>query len=242
MKFSKAIVPSVIPFQTAELLLVDYKGDPFVPMKPLVEGMGLNWKTQRPKLAASRFALLITKIAVITATGKHRSMVCLPLRKLVGWLMTISVESIRPNLQACVHAYQQDCDDVLWRHWHLGRPQLTCPELGSNHATALAGEYLAKYRDAIVTAGGTLPKLGVAAEDRIATGLAMLLLRDKRWLVTFDGRGDPQLMSVPVDAGIFTPDKILSWIRERDGASLSFLPDLVYALGDRMKNAVQAET
>jgi len=183
MKNSKAVVPSLIPFQSAEMLLVDYMGDPYVPMKPLVEGMGLNWKNQRAKLASSGFAPLVTKISVITAAGKHRSLVCLPLRKILGWLMTINVDRVRPHLQHAVRAYQQDCDDVLWRHWLMGRPQPERTTLTDDQASDLAGGYLTMYREAIVAAGGTVPRLDAAVEGRMATRLAMLLLRDKRWLV-----------------------------------------------------------
>ncbi|TDV67503.1 hypothetical protein EC915_10332 [Pseudomonas sp. LP_7_YM] len=65
--------------------------------------------------------------------------------------------------------------------------------------------------------------------------LATLLLRDKRWLVTFNGNGDPQLMDVPADAGVFTPEKILCWIRARDGAYLSFIPELLQAISDQLR-------
>lgn len=43
-------VSTVIPFRSAKLLLVERDGQPFVPMKPVVEGMGLDWKTQYRKL------------------------------------------------------------------------------------------------------------------------------------------------------------------------------------------------
>ncbi|MGP5510877.1 phage antirepressor N-terminal domain-containing protein [Pseudomonas helleri] len=52
-------VSNVIPFRSAKLLLVDQAGEPFVPMKPVVEGMGLDWGTQFRKLQAGRFNSVI---------------------------------------------------------------------------------------------------------------------------------------------------------------------------------------
>jgi hypothetical protein len=62
-----------------------------------------------------------------------------------------------------------------------------------------------------------------------------MLLRNKRWLVTFGQSGDPHLQAVPHDAGIFTPERLLSWIRETDGAYQSFMPELLSAIGDRLR-------
>jgi hypothetical protein len=235
MKSSNAVVPSIIPFQSADLFLVDHHGEPFVPMKRLVEGIGLNWKYQRAKLAASTFGPSTVKVVVVVGTGKRRSMVCLPLRKLLGWLGMIKTSALRPNLQRCVDAYRHDCDDVLWRHWRLGQVQRRQSELQDDEAIDMASNYLSRYHDAVVDAGGTLPKLDVITESRMATRLAMTLLRDKRWLVTFSAGGNPELMGVPSEAGIFTPEKILRWIREPDGACSSFIPDLLCAIGDRLK-------
>lgn len=42
---STAVAKSnVIPFRSTKLLLVERDGQPFVPMKPVVEGMGLAWR------------------------------------------------------------------------------------------------------------------------------------------------------------------------------------------------------
>ncbi|MGL4349397.1 MAG: phage antirepressor N-terminal domain-containing protein, partial [Plesiomonas shigelloides] len=35
-----------VPFQGANLYLVEQDGQPYVPMKPVVEGMGLAWQGQ----------------------------------------------------------------------------------------------------------------------------------------------------------------------------------------------------
>lgn len=110
----------VIPFRQRELLLVDNDGIPFVPMKPVVEGMGLSWQVQHRKLMSGRFAPTITEMVIVAGDGKQREMTCLPLRKLTGWLMSIHPNKIRPTLRDGVIAYQNECDDVLWAYWNDG--------------------------------------------------------------------------------------------------------------------------
>ena len=39
-----------VPFHNAELYIVEYEGQPYTPMKPIVDGMGLDWKSQFVKL------------------------------------------------------------------------------------------------------------------------------------------------------------------------------------------------
>ena len=44
--------PINVPFRGNNLYLVEHQGNPYVPMKPVVEGMGLDWKTQHRKMTA----------------------------------------------------------------------------------------------------------------------------------------------------------------------------------------------
>ena len=113
-------VSNVIPFRSAKLLLVDQAGEPFVPMKPVVEGMGLDWGTQFRKLQAGRFNSVIVMMTTTGTDGKSYEMSCLPLRKLAGWLMSIHASKVRPELRDGVIAYQNECDDALWSYWNQG--------------------------------------------------------------------------------------------------------------------------
>lgn len=116
----QATTAKIIPFRQKELLLVDNAGAPFVPMKPVVEGMGLAWQAQHRKLMAGRFASTITMMVIVAEDGRRREMACIPLRKLAGWLMSIHASKVRPELREGVMAYQNECDDALWSYWNDG--------------------------------------------------------------------------------------------------------------------------
>ncbi|MGZ7882407.1 phage antirepressor N-terminal domain-containing protein [Acinetobacter soli] len=108
------------PFNGAQLLIVDFNHQPYVPMKPIVEGMGLAWQAQFDKLK-QRFASTIMEIMTIANDGKERSMICLPLRKLPAWLYSVHSNKVKPELRDKVIMYQNECDDVLWDYWMKGQ-------------------------------------------------------------------------------------------------------------------------
>lgn len=107
-----------VPFHGNNLYVVNYNGEPHVPMKPIVEGMGLDWKSQFSKIK-SRFSKGMVEITIPTKGGEQ-SMICLALRKLAGWLHTISPNKVKPEIRDKVIQYQEECDDVLYEYWTTG--------------------------------------------------------------------------------------------------------------------------
>ncbi len=108
-----------VPFYNDELYVVEYNDEPHVPMRPIVEGMGLDWKSQLIKLR-QRFKSTVVEIPMVAADGKMRDMVSLPLRKLAGWLQTIYPNKVKPEIKDNVIRYQDECDDVLYDYWTKG--------------------------------------------------------------------------------------------------------------------------
>lgn len=107
-----------VPFHGDNLYVVNYNGQPYVPMKPIIEGMGMDWASQFTKLK-KRFAKGIAEIT-IPSKGGEQSMLCLALRKLAGWLHTISPNKVKPEIRDKVIRYQEECDDVLYEYWATG--------------------------------------------------------------------------------------------------------------------------
>jgi hypothetical protein len=117
-----------VPFHGTDLFVVEVNGQPYTPMKPIVEGMGLDWKSQHVKLTGnSRFCMVEITIQ-LPGDKQRRAVACMPLRKLAGWLMTISPNKVKPELREKVIQYQNECDDALWDYWTKG--QATRPQPG----------------------------------------------------------------------------------------------------------------
>lgn len=119
-------LPLPVPFYGATLYMVTQEGEPYVPMRPVVEGMGLAWHGQFERLNrdAERWGIRMTRIP---SSGGVQETVCIPLRKIAGWLMSIEVRRVRPELRDRIRAYQRECDDVLWRYWSRGRVEAAPP-------------------------------------------------------------------------------------------------------------------
>lgn len=115
MKFS--LIP--VPFRGTTLYVVSHEGQPFAPMKPIVEGMGLDWKAQFDKIMSNekRWGMVIIPIP---SKGGVQNSISLPLRKLPGWLMSIHPNKVKPEIKDSIIAYQNECDDVLWQYWSQG--------------------------------------------------------------------------------------------------------------------------
>lgn len=116
-----------VPFHNAELYIVEHNGQPYTPMKPIVDGMGLAWQTQHRKLiqgynqngdAPNRWGVSIIETPTLSGI---QEMLCIPLRKIFAWLMTISPNKVKPELRDTVIMYQNECDDVLWDYWSKGQ-------------------------------------------------------------------------------------------------------------------------
>ncbi|UPS64237.1 phage antirepressor N-terminal domain-containing protein [Providencia rettgeri] len=108
-----------VPFHGNNLYVVNYNGQPYVPMRPIVEGMGMDWTGQLNKLK-QKFKSTVEEISIVAADGKERNMICLALRKLAGWLHTISPNKVKPEIRDKVIQYQEECDDVLYEYWTTG--------------------------------------------------------------------------------------------------------------------------
>lgn len=109
-----------VEFHGQQLITVKNGDDIFVAMKPVVEGMGLAWQSQHRKLSANKERWGITEM-VMPSNGGDQTVICLPLRKLHGWLMTIHPGKIKdPVIRANVVIYQNECDDALWKYWSEG--------------------------------------------------------------------------------------------------------------------------
>ncbi|EMM7989645.1 phage antirepressor N-terminal domain-containing protein [Morganella morganii] len=109
-----------VPFHGDNLYLVSYEGQPFVAMRPFIENMGLDWASQYTKIK-QRFKTCVVNITMqLPCDNQRRSVVCLALKKLTGWLHTININKVRPEIREKVAAYQDKSDDVLYEYWTTG--------------------------------------------------------------------------------------------------------------------------
>ena len=116
---------SPVTFHGDTIFCIDYQNQPFTPMKPIVQNMGLDWASQSVKLNANKERWGVVMIATPSEGGEQK-MLSMPVRKLPAWLNSINPKKVKPELRERIELYQAECDDALWSYWMLGhaeRPQ-----------------------------------------------------------------------------------------------------------------------
>lgn len=224
-----AIRAITVPFHGARLHVVEQDGQPYTPMKPIIEGMGLTWHGQHAKIKAnaSRWGILELRIP---SGGGLQAMLCTPLRKLPGFLTTIEPGKVK-NLEARakIISYQNECDDALWQYWNDGIA--VNPHAAPNMAHALEAAN------------------AVAAQVQAAVFEALLSgdkrWKNERWMLSFNaGRDDtvtPHASQIESDAVVMSLAYLAKAIAEPGGMlpSNSELANLAAACNKRLAQRIE---
>ena len=114
-----SLTQMTVPFHNTELFLIEHNGQPYTPLRQIVQGMGLDWASQFTKIK-QKFATCVVEITMqILGDDQSRSHTCIPVRKLPAWLYSVNPNKVKPELRDTVIKYQEECDDVLWNHWSI---------------------------------------------------------------------------------------------------------------------------
>lgn len=107
-------------FLGKEVTLVDNNGVAYVAMREIVEGIGLDWKGQHKKLMEQSEKFNCGHITTVAKDGKNREMLCIPIKKLNGWLFGLNPNKVRADLKERLENYQEECFLALWDYWTEG--------------------------------------------------------------------------------------------------------------------------
>lgn len=144
-----------VPFHGSDLYVVSVGGEAYTPMRPIIDGMGLTYQGQADKLK-SRFSKGVREIMIPTKGGEQ-TMLCLVLRKLNGWLQTISPNKVKPEIRDRVIQYQDECDDVLYEYWTKG--EVTNPRKAKKVAVGkITAEQQEAIKQLVLTRGKSVPQ------------------------------------------------------------------------------------
>lgn len=109
-----------VQFHSDTIFCVNVNDQPFAPVKPIVENMGLAWQTQQRKLQDNKARWGVTILVIPSESGDQRT-ICMPVRKLPAFFASINPKKVRPELRDKIEIYQQECDDALWAYWTEGQ-------------------------------------------------------------------------------------------------------------------------
>ncbi|HGX8549206.1 TPA: phage antirepressor N-terminal domain-containing protein [Escherichia coli] len=119
----EAVNTSYVPFNGQQIITAMAAGGAYVAMKPIVENLGMSWSTQQTKLMKQISKFNCVHMNMVAADGKLRKLLCLPLKKLNGWLFSINPEKVRADIRDKLIQYQEECFTVLHDYWTKGKAE-----------------------------------------------------------------------------------------------------------------------
>ncbi|HEA0308162.1 TPA: phage antirepressor Ant [Salmonella enterica] len=119
----EAVNTSYVPFNGHQIITAMAAGVAYVAMKPIVENLGMSWSTQQTKLMKQLQKFNHVHMNMVAADGKLRKLLCIPLKKLNGWLFSINPEKVRADIRDKLIQYQEECFTVLHDYWTKGKAE-----------------------------------------------------------------------------------------------------------------------
>ncbi|VVS93749.1 phage antirepressor N-terminal domain-containing protein [Desulfoluna spongiiphila] len=113
-----ALVTEILEGNALPLLRTDELD--WVPLKPLCEGLGLNWAGERSRLKHDP-KLTCRFLPMDGSDGRAREFLCLPLYQLSGWLLSVNADRVSENVRETVRAFQKESLEALFGYWHGAR-------------------------------------------------------------------------------------------------------------------------
>lgn len=153
----EAVNTSYVPFNGQQILTAVAAGVTYVAMRQIVENIGIDWTGQSVKLRKMKDKFNCRDISMVATDGKLRKLLCIPLKKLNGWLFSINPEKVRADIRDKLIQYQEECFSVLHDYWtkgHVFNPRKA--------KKALPGKITTEQQEAIkqlvMSRGQSLPK------------------------------------------------------------------------------------
>ncbi|MFP1876260.1 phage antirepressor N-terminal domain-containing protein [Lonsdalea quercina] len=115
----EAVNTTAVQFHGQQIITAMVAGVAYVAMKPVVENIGINWKGQYIKLINQMDKFGCGDISIPT-NGGIQKMLCIPLRKLNGWLFSINPAKVRADIRDKLIQYQEECFTALHDYWTKG--------------------------------------------------------------------------------------------------------------------------
>ncbi|EBV3278923.1 phage antirepressor Ant [Salmonella enterica subsp. enterica serovar Wangata] len=119
----EAVNTSYVPFNGQQIITAVAAGVTYVAMRQIVENIGIDWTGQFVKLRKMKDKFNCRDISMVAADGKLRKLLCLPLKKLNGWLFSINPEKVRADIRDKLIQYQEECFTVLHDYWTKGKAE-----------------------------------------------------------------------------------------------------------------------
>lgn len=152
----EAVNTSYVPFNGQQIITAVAAGVTYVAMRQIVENIGIDWTGQSVKLRSQKDKFNCRDISMVAADGKLRKLLCLPLKKLNGWLFSINPEKVRADIRDKLIQYQEECFTVLHDYWNKG--EATNPRKEKTAPGKITKDQQITIKELVMSRGHALPK------------------------------------------------------------------------------------
>jgi hypothetical protein len=111
-------------YGTTIYAVIQEDGRIMVPIRPICEGLGIDWSAQWRRIGRDEVLSEVLGVAVITTPGGRQDMRALPLEFVTGWLFGISANRVKLELRDNIHNYRRDVYRVIHEAFTEGRLSL----------------------------------------------------------------------------------------------------------------------
>ena len=148
---SNQITTQTLSFHGSDLITLKVEDVIYTAVRPIVDALGLSWGSQQRKLENSKEKFSCTHMKTTGSDGKTYEMLCMPIKKLNGWLFSINPEKVRSDLKEKVICYQEECFEALYNYWHFGKAErqsaVKIEKLSKVHQTAIKDLVLGRAKN-----------------------------------------------------------------------------------------------
>ena len=168
---SQVIEQKTIDFYDDKIMAVRIEdGTVLVPIRQICSNLDLSLSGQRERINRDAVLSKHATSVRVTLTQQARSMLCLPLKYIPGWLFGINANRVKSQVRDSLIRYQEECYDVLSTAFSTGR--LTY------HAEIMDAESPAARAYQIATALQDLARYQWLMEKRIDSAESTLTTHD----------------------------------------------------------------
>ncbi|MCG9949203.1 hypothetical protein MIB43_004620 [Providencia rettgeri] len=146
---------SNIQFHGQQIITAMEEGVAYVAMKPIVENLGMSWSTQLRKINENNDKFNCVHMNMVATDKKLRDVLCMPLKKLNGWLFSINPSKVKESIRSKLVAYQEECFLVLHEYWTTGEVKVKQSKQIAGHLTSEQQEAI---KQLVLNRGKALPK------------------------------------------------------------------------------------
>ena len=194
---------AVIPFEGANLISIynEETGDKYVALKPIVEAIGLQWKSQWKKLKRLEEEGISIWRHPVKTNGGLQEMIFIRVEDLPAYLYSINVSKVKKELREKLLKFKRETTKVINDYWNKGavvNPRVNPKNLKEIISQAIS-EYEKQRTELVATEIEKIKIQKAEVARRYITTLKELPNIDERYLESLGRFGVSLLTGEPIE-------------------------------------------